>query len=223
MNDLPEPRDELTADSLVTESAESLGGGPGMHKRPKPGERRIQILETLAYLLEQPGADRITTAALAARLDVSEAALYRHFASKAQMYEGLIEFIESSLFTLVDQIVERQSDGLQQAREIITVLLQFGEKNRGMARVMAGDALVFEHERLLVRMDQFFERIESSLQQAFKRHADATGATMPTLQAGAQASVVTAFLMGRLQRYVRSGFKRSPTDQLEMALQILTQ
>ena len=114
-------------------------------KRPKPGERRIQILQTLASMLEQPGAERITTAALAAKLDVSEAALYRHFASKAQMFEGLIEFIESSVFTLVNQVAEREPAPALQARKIATVLLQFGEKNPGMARVMVGDALVFEH------------------------------------------------------------------------------
>ena len=127
-------------------------------KRPKPGERRVQILQTLASMLEQPGAERITTAALAARLEVSEAALYRHFASKAQMFEGLIEFIESSVFTLVNQIVEREPAGSAQAQKILTVLLQFGEKNPGMTRVMVGDALVFEHERLLTRMNQFFDR-----------------------------------------------------------------
>ena len=122
----------------------------------KPGERRIQILQTLAGMLEQPGSERITTAALAAKLDVSEAALYRHFASKAQMFEGLIEFIESSVFTLVNQIVERESGGAVQAQKVVAMLLQFGEKNPGMVRVMVGDALVFEHERLVARMNQFF-------------------------------------------------------------------
>ena len=130
---------------------------PVVRKRPKPGERRVQILQTLASMLEQPGADRITTAALAAKLDVSEAALYRHFASKAQMFEGLIEFIEQSVFSLVNQIAEREPDSSTQARRVLTVLLQFGEKNPGMTRVMVGDALVFEHERLLARMNQFFE------------------------------------------------------------------
>ncbi|MCB1983282.1 MAG: nucleoid occlusion factor SlmA, partial [Rhodoferax sp.] len=116
-------------------------------KRPRPGERRVQILQTLAGMLEQPGADRITTAALAARLEVSEAALYRHFASKAQMFEGLIDFIENSVFGLVNQIVEREPSGAAQARRIVAVVLQFGERNPGMTRVMVGDALVFEHER----------------------------------------------------------------------------
>ena len=108
-------------------------------KRMKPGERRAQILQTLASMLEQPGAERITTASLAAKLEVSEAALYRHFASKAQMFEGLIDFIESSLFTLINQIAEREGDGADKAARMVTVLLQFGEKNPGMARVMVGD------------------------------------------------------------------------------------
>ena len=114
-------------------------------KRPKPGERRVQILQVLAEMLEQPGAERITTAALAARLDVSEAALYRHFASKAQMFEALIDFIESSVFGLINQINEREPAGRGRAARIVAMVLQFGEKNPGMARVMVGDALVFEH------------------------------------------------------------------------------
>ena len=144
-------------------------------KRPKPGERRVQILQTLAGMLEQPGAERITTAALAARLDVSEAALYRHFASKAQMFEGLIEFIETSVFTLVNQIVEREPTPALQAQKIVTVLLQFGEKNPGMTRVMVGDALVFEHERLIARMNQFFDRVESQLRQSLRAAAESQG------------------------------------------------
>jgi TetR/AcrR family transcriptional regulator len=193
---------------------------PG-RKRPKPGERRVQILQMLATMLEQPGAERITTAALAARLDVSEAALYRHFASKAQMFEGLIEFIEQSVFTLVNQIAEREPAGSAQAQKILTVLLQFGEKNPGMTRVMVGDALVFENERLLARMNQFFDRIESQLRQSLRAVAEANGSQTPTVDANAHASVLTGFAVGRLQRYARSGFKRSPTEQLDAALLIL--
>ena len=191
-------------------------------KRPKPGERRIQILQTLASMLEQPGAERITTAALAAKLDVSEAALYRHFASKAQMFEGLIEFIESSIFSLVNQINEREADALTQVRKVLTVLLQFGEKNPGMTRVMVGDALVFENDRLLARMNQFFDRIESQLRQSLRAAAEAAGSSTPTVDANAKASVLTAFAVGRLQRYARSGFKRSPTEHLDVALGLLT-
>ena len=192
-----------------------------VRKRPRPGERRVQILQTLAGMLEQPGAERITTAALAAKLDVSEAALYRHFASKAQMFEGLIEFIEQSVFTLVNQIAERETDAVVQTRRVLTVLLQFGEKNPGMTRVMVGDALVFENDRLVARMHQFFDRIESQLRQSLRGAAEARGSATPTVDANAQASVLTAFAVGRLQRYARSGFKRSPTEHLDAALDML--
>jgi TetR/AcrR family transcriptional regulator len=194
---------------------------PAGRKRPKPGERRVQILQTLASMLEQPGADRITTAALAGKLDVSEAALYRHFASKAQMFEGLIEFIEQSVFTLVNQIAESDTDGRVQAQKILTVLLQFGEKNPGMTRVMVGDALVFENERLVSRMSQFFDRIESQLRQSLRLAAESAGSQTPTVDANAHASVLTAFSVGRLQRYARSGFKRVPTEHLDASLRLL--
>ena len=196
-------------------------GAPAARKRPRPGERRIQILETLATMLEEPGAERVTTAALAARIQVSEAALYRHFASKAQMFEGLIDFIEQSVFSLVNQIVERDTDGRAQAHRILTVLLQFGEKNPGMTRVMVGDALVFENDRLLARMSQFFDRVESQLRQALRLAAEAAGSDTPTVDANVQASVLTAFCVGRLQRFTRSGFKRLPTEQLDIALSLL--
>ncbi len=195
---------------------------PAARKRPKPGERRVQILQTLAAMLEEPGADRITTAALAAKLSVSEAALYRHFASKAQMFEGLIEFIESSIFTLIHQITERDTDPSLQARRIVFMLLQFGEKNPGMARVMVGDALVFENERLSARMNQFFDKIESQLRQSLRAAAEQHGSQTPTVDANGRASALTALAVGRLQRFTRSGFKRSPTEQIDMALGLLT-
>jgi TetR/AcrR family transcriptional regulator len=209
------PQDEPDLDSSEAPATSTV------RKRPKPGERRVQILQTLASMLEQPGADRITTAALAAKLDVSEAALYRHFASKAQMFEGLIEFIEQSVFSLVNQIVERETSGAVQARKIVTVLLQFGEKNPGMTRVMVGDALVFENDRLVTRMNQFFDRIESQLKQALRIAAEAAGSSTPTVDANAQASVLTAFSAGRLQRYARSGFKRNPTEFMDAALNLM--
>jgi TetR/AcrR family transcriptional regulator len=212
----PQPPLEPVNDEVAGQSVEVTS-----RKRPKPGERRVQILQTLATMLEQPGAERITTAALANKLDVSEAALYRHFASKAQMFEGLIEFIEHSVFTLVNQIAERETSGATQAQKILTVLLQFCEKNPGMTRVMVGDALVFEHERLLVRMNQFFDRIESQLRQSLRLAAEAAGSNTPTVDANAQASVLTGFAVGRLQRYARSGFKRSPTEHLDAALRLL--
>ncbi|RYF31845.1 MAG: nucleoid occlusion factor SlmA [Comamonadaceae bacterium] len=208
-------------------STDDAGGAAVARKRPKPGERRVQILQALAAMLEQPGAERITTAALAARLSVSEAALYRHFASKAQMFEGLIDFVEQSVFTLVQQITGREVPdpaqppevGKRQAARIVAVVLQFGERNPGMVRVMVGDALVFEHDRLQQRMNQFFDRIESTLRQCL-RSATAASAT-PTLDAQVAASALTALAVGRLQRYARSGFKRLPTEHLEASLALM--
>jgi TetR/AcrR family transcriptional regulator len=185
-------------------------------KRPKPGERRVQILQTLASMLERPGAERVTTAALAAKLDVSEAALYRHFASKAQMFEGLIEFIESSVLGLLNQIAEREQNPAARLGKTISMVLQFGEKNPGMCRVMAGDALVFENERLQERMNQLFDKLESHFKQNLRDLV--AGSATPTVEAQAQASTLTAFCMGRLQRYARSGFKRTPTEHLDASL-----
>ena len=203
------------ADLSAAELPAAETGAPA-RKRPKPGERRVQILQALATMLEQPGADRITTAALAARLEVSEAALYRHFASKAQMFEGLIEFIEQSVFTLVNQIAEREPSGSGQAARIVAMLIQFAEKNPGMTRVMVGDALVYENERLQQRMNQFFDKIEASLRQCLRGEAQA-GDT-PTVDTQVRASLLTAFVVGRLQRFARSGFKRTPSEHLEASL-----
>ena len=191
-----------------------------VRKRPKPGERRVQILQALATMLEQPGAERITTAALAARLEVSEAALYRHFASKAQMFEGLIEFIEQSVFTLINQITERESTGSAQAAKVIAMLLQFAEKNPGMTRVMVGDALVFENDRLQQRMNQFFDKIEATLRQSLRGigSSELDGSATPSSDAQVTASMLTSFVVGRLQRFARSGFRRLPSEHLEASL-----
>jgi TetR/AcrR family transcriptional regulator len=206
---------------LVLDAQPSPPASPALEqtrKRPKPGERRVQILQALATMLEQPGAERITTSALAARLDVSEAALYRHFASKAQMFEGLIEFIEQSVFSLVNQITERETDHAVRTRKLVVMVLQFAEKNPGMTRVMVGDALVFENDRLQERMNQFFDKLESSLKQSLRDAAAAGGAATPTADAQVTASVVVAFMVGRLQRFARSGFKRLPSEHLEASL-----
>jgi TetR/AcrR family transcriptional regulator len=218
-DDLDASPDAPPADDAAPEPANPPA--PPARKRPRPGERRVQILQTLAQMLEQPGADRITTAALAARIGVSEAALYRHFASKAQMFEGLIEFIETSVFSLINQIVAREVDGRAQAAHSLAVLLQFGERNPGMTRVMVGDALVFEHERLQARMNQFFDRIESQCRQSLRQAAELRGSSTPTVDAAAQASVLVSFAVGRLQRFARSDFKRSPVEYLDAALQLL--
>ena len=173
------------------------------------GERRLEILKALAEMLEAPKWERITTAALAEKLDVSEAALYRHFASKAQMYEGLIEFIETTLFTLVNKIAADTQDGSAQAQQMVGVLLGFADKNPGMTRVLIGDALVNEDERLQARMNQLYDRIEAALRQAL-RIAQANGTWSG--DANADANVLLSFVLGRWQLFAKSGFKRSPQD-----------
>ncbi|MBZ0092134.1 MAG: nucleoid occlusion factor SlmA, partial [Sulfuricellaceae bacterium] len=120
----------------------------------KPGERKLQILQVLAEMLQNPQGEKSTTAALAAKLDVYEAALYRHFASKAQMFEGLIEFIEQTLFSLVNKITQEESNGIKQLDAILSLLLAFAKKNPGMVRVLIGEALVNEDPRLQVRISQ---------------------------------------------------------------------
>jgi TetR/AcrR family transcriptional regulator len=209
------------SDNALPDEAVPARDEPKVRQRMKPGQRREQILQTLAGMLEQPGSERVTTALLASKLDVSEAALYRHFASKAQMFEGLIDFIEHSLFSLINQIAEREGDGATKAARMVTVLLQFGEKNPGMARVMVGDALVFENERLHQRMNQLFERIESALRQVLRAAAEANKSATPTADAQVRAAVLVAFALGQLQRFARSGFKRSPLDHLEASLALM--
>ncbi len=183
-------------------------------KRPRPGERRQQILQTLAGMLEQPGAERITTAGLAGKIGVSEAALYRHFASKAQMFEALIEFVEQSAFGLIRQVTDREPAGPHQAGRIVGLILQFAEKNPGMCRVMTGDALVLEHERLQERINLLFDKIEAQLRQSLKVSESPT----PTADAQVAASLLVAFMQGRLQRFARSGFRRLPSEHLQAAL-----
>ena len=185
-------------------------------KRPRPGERRQQILQTLAGMLEQPGAERVTTAALAARIGVSEAALYRHFASKAQMFEGLIDFVEQSCMGLIRQVTDREPPGPQQAARMVSLLLQFAEKNPGMCRVMTGDALILEHDRLQQRVNLLMDKIEAQLRQSLKGTIE--GSATPPLEVQVTASVMQAFLTGRLQRHVRTGFARKPTEHLQESL-----
>jgi len=168
------------------------------------GERKLEILKALAQMLEAPRWERITTAALAAKLDVSEAALYRHFASKAQMYEGLIEFIENSVFTLANKITSDETDGRKQADQLLGMLLAFAEKNPGMVRVMTGDALVGEHERLQARMNQFFDRFEATLKQALRQGSDG--------DAPAHAGTLLRYAIGSLHQYAKSGFAKKPSE-----------
>jgi TetR/AcrR family transcriptional regulator len=184
----------------------------------KPGERKQQILETLASMLEKPTREKITTASLAEKLDVSEAALYRHFASKAQMFEGLIEFIEQSLFSLINKISSEETDGLTQVRRIVTVMLLFAEKNPGMARVLIGDALVNEDDRLQLRINQMFDRIESTLKQSFRI---AETQTKRQLDPEAQANLMLCFVIGRWHQFAKSGFKRKPMELVQQQLNYL--
>jgi TetR/AcrR family transcriptional regulator len=188
--------------------------------RPKPGERRLQILQTLAQMLQEPGGDRVTTAALAGRLEVSEAALYRHFASKAQMFEGLIGFIEQSVFGLINQIVGQEPDPLKQLRSIVLMLLGFAERNPGMTRVLIGDALVTEDARLQSRINQLHDRIEASVKQCF-RNAIEQGRLPPENDPGARANLLLSFVLGRWLRFAKTGFKRSPAEGLDKLVALL--
>ncbi len=179
----------------------------------KKGERRLEILKALAGILESPRWEKITTAVLAERLDVSEAALYRHFASKAQMYEGLIEFIESSIFTLANRIAEEESDVRRQAPRLVETLLAFAETNPGMVRVLTGEALVGEHERLQARINQFFDRFEATLKQSLK-----VAASQEAPDAGgdpaSHAAALTRYAIGCLHSYAHSGFAKKPSESL---------
>jgi TetR/AcrR family transcriptional regulator len=153
-------------------------------------------------------------------MQVSEAALYRHFASKAQMFEGLIEFIESTIFGLINQITSAQPDALLQLRDIVAMLLSFAQRNPGMTRVLVGDALVTEDDRLQSRINQLIDRIETSLRQAF-REAIAQERLPAATDASHRAAVVIAFVLGRWLRFAKSGFKRTPAESLDQQLPVL--
>jgi TetR/AcrR family transcriptional regulator len=183
----------------------------------RTGERKLQILHVLAQMLEDPKGEKITTAALAKKLDVSEAALYRHFASKAQMFEGLIEFIEETVFGLANKIVAEEENGRKQAHAIVAMLLGFAEKNPGMTRVLIGDALVNEDERLQARVNALQDRLESTLKQSLR--VAATQSPLPaadeasgTPDPAAQANVMLCYVIGRWSQFAKGGFKRKPTD-----------
>lgn len=179
---------------------------------PKSGERKLQILQTLAEMLETPKGEKITTATLAARLDCSEAALYRHFASKAQMFEGLIDFIESSLFGLINRINTEANGDLRQTEAILRVLLQFAETNRGMTRVLIGDALVNENERLQVRINALLDKVEAAIKQSL-RIAASNGDAKADADFSALANILRCFVVGRWEQFARSGFSKLPAAQ----------
>ena len=179
------------------------------------GERKQQILETLAKMLETPKREKITTASLAAKLEVSEAALYRHFANKAQMFEGLIMFIEETIFGLINKISAEETEGLRQVQRIITMLLVFAEKNPGMTRVLIGDALVNEDEKLQQRINQLYDRIEVTLKQSLRI---AETQTASKGNAEAQANLMVCYVLGRWHQFAKSGFKRKPTEFVQQQL-----
>lgn len=175
------------------------------------GERKLQILQTLAGMLELPKPEKITTAALAEKVGVSEAALYRHFASKAQMFEGLIEFIEQTLFSLINRIHADSESGLAQLEATLVMLLGFADKNPGMTRVLIGDALVNENDRLQARINQMLDRIEASLRQNL-RIAITQGEVAPDASASALANLYLCCVVGRWHQFAKSGFKRTASD-----------
>lgn len=182
--------------------------------------RRQQILESLALMLQERPGDRITTANLAAQVGVSEAALYRHFPSKAKMLEGLIVFAEDTLFTRITLILREQSLGPARCRNIIYLLLSFVERNPGFARLFVGDALQGETERLRGRMHQLLNRLETQLRQVLREH-NATLVQMPTLQINPGANLLMAFAEGRIQQFVRSDFAELPTRDWDVQWEML--
>lgn len=185
-------------------------------------QRRQQILEALAEMLEaEPGA-RITTARLAARVGVSEAALYRHFPSKAKMFEGLIEFIEDSLFQRVNLILREQETALARCQHMLLLLLSFAERNPGICRIMTGNALAGEHDRLQQRIVQLFERYETQLRQVL-REAEVREGLRPVLPLPAAANLLMAAAEGRITQFVRSNFRRPPTAEWALQCELLMQ
>ena len=177
----------------------------------KPGERKLQILQNLAEMLQKPQGEKITTASLAARIGVSEAALYRHFASKAQMFEGLIEFIEQTLFGLINKITSEENNGVKQLEAVLPLLLGFAQKNPGMTRVLIGEVLVNEDSRLQTRINQLHDRLEATLKQSL-RLAASQQEISTEIDAAAQANLMMSFVVGRWHQFAKSGFKREPME-----------
>lgn len=173
--------------------------------------RRDQILQALAHMLETSPGQPITTARLAKVVGVSEAALYRHFPSKAKMFEGLIEFIEDTLFSRVSRILEEERNAIPQCEALLTLLLAFAERNPGMCRILIGDALAGEVERLRSRVAQVFDRLETQLKQII-REAEIREGLKSTLTASQAANFMLALAEGRINQFVRSEFRRKPTD-----------
>src|SRR5690554_194880 len=176
----------------------------------QPPSRKEQILQALAQMLEATPGGRITTAGLAKEVGVSEAALYRHFPSKAKMFEGLIGFIEDSIFSRVSRIVQETPDALQQVRQILHLLLAFTEGNPGITRLLTGDALTGENDRLRQRIEQFYSRVESQLKQVL-RDAEMKQGLRTRATASITANLLLSTVEGRIAQFVRSGFREAPT------------
>ncbi len=193
-----------------------------MAEKSEKQSRRHQILEALAQQLETCPGERITTANLAKAVGVSEAALYRHFPSKARMFEGLIEFIEDTVFGLVNRILAEQGGSAIRCERILTVLLGFSARNPGITRILMGDALVGETDRLRVRIGQFFDRVETQLKQVL-REGELAGDLLPGTAIGAAANLLLSVAAGRMNHFVRSGFKREPLENWEQQWPMLAQ
>ncbi len=183
--------------------------------------RRQQILEALAAELEKSPGQRITTAGLARAVGVSEAALYRHFPSKARMFEGLIDFIEDSVFGLVNRVLQEEPRMQARCDKILRIILGFAARNAGLSRLLAGDALVGETERLRLRMNQFYERLETQMKQVL-REGEMNGELSASLPVGPLANLLMAQAEGRIHQFVRSGFKRSPVEMWDSQWALLS-
>lgn len=190
-------------------------------KTPKTS-RKQQILECLARMLEANPGERITTSALAREVGVSEAALYRHFPSKSKMFEGLIEFIEESIFSRITLILAEEKTALKRCEKIIGLLLTFAERNPGLTRLLTGDALTGETERLRVRIVQFFDRIETQFKQIL-REAELREGLHPQLPIVAAANLLVTLVNGRIAEFVRSEFRKLPTSYWAEQWQLLAQ
>ena len=186
--------------------------------RPRRGERRQLILETLAHMLEQQQGEHITTAQLARAVGVSEAALYRHFPSKAKMFEGLLEFIEETVFSRITRILSEESTAERRVHGILFLLLGFADKNPGMARLLYGDVLVGETERLRRRVVQIYERIETQLKQILREAEMSENLRVPVADT---AVLLLAVIEGAITRFVRSEFKSSPVAGWERQWELL--
>lgn len=182
-----------------------------MTKSENKLSRRQEILQALAHMLEISPGSRITTAALAKQVGFSEAALYRHFPSKSKMFEGLIEFIEDTVFTRVNLILNEEPGAMGRCEKILTLLLTFTERNPGITRILTGDALAGENERLHARVVQFYDRLETQIKQII-REAELREGIRPQIGLNASANMLVAAAEGRIAQYVRSNFKRRPTE-----------